>query len=98
MSARAVYYTPIALADLRRVHRFLSAKSPLAAERAIDAIRLAVRLLLDFPESGRRRTDGDAAHRELIIPFGSSGYVVLYGIDTAGIIVLSIRHQREAGY
>lgn len=38
--------------------------------------------------------------RELIIPFGQSGYVALYVIDGLNkkIMVLSFKHQKEAGY
>ena len=34
--------------------------------------------------------------RELIVPYGSSGFVVLYEIvDSLNISVLAVRHQRE---
>jgi len=38
--------------------------------------------------------------RELIIPFGDSGYVALYDYEAASdsVIVLAFRHQKEAGY
>jgi len=38
--------------------------------------------------------------RELIIPFGDSGYVALYHYEAASdsVIVLAFRHQKEAGY
>jgi len=38
--------------------------------------------------------------RELIIPFGDSGYVALYHHDTEVdlMYVLAFRHQKEAGY
>jgi len=39
------------------------------------------------------------AQRELIIPFGSTGYVALYEIvSTSKIVVLAVRHQREEDY
>ena len=38
--------------------------------------------------------------RELVIPFGETGYVALYRYDTEGdlVYILAFRHQREAGY
>jgi mRNA-degrading endonuclease RelE of RelBE toxin-antitoxin system len=37
--------------------------------------------------------------RELVIPFGSSGYVMLFEIDDAStVIILAVRHQREDDY
>ena len=42
----------------------------------------------------------DPALRELVIAFGSTGYVGLYRIEERAkrIVILAIRHQREAGY
>jgi len=98
LAAAGVYYTPRALADLRRLHRFLKRKSPRAADRAISTVHTAVRRLISFPESGRPIPDGDSAHRELLVRFGRSGYVVIYGFDKNDIVVVSIHHQSEAGY
>jgi plasmid stabilization system protein ParE len=38
--------------------------------------------------------------RELVISRGRSGYVALYRYDEArdDVLILAIRHQREAGY
>lgn len=36
--------------------------------------------------------------REWLIPFGDSGYVVLYRRDGDPAVVLAVKHQREAGY
>jgi len=38
--------------------------------------------------------------RELVIPFGDTGYVALYHHDPAAetVYVLAFRHQKEAGY
>ena len=40
-----------------------------------------------------------ATLRELIIPFGNSGYVALFEIETGGhVTILALRHQREDDY
>lgn len=36
--------------------------------------------------------------RERIIPFGSSGYLVLYRYDGQIVAILAVRHGREAGW
>jgi plasmid stabilization system protein ParE len=37
--------------------------------------------------------------RELIIPFGATGYVALYEIaNPSSVVVLAVRHQREEDY
>ena len=38
--------------------------------------------------------------RELVIPFGDSGYVALYRYEQKddSVFVLAFRHQKEAGY
>ena len=37
--------------------------------------------------------------RELVIPFGSGGYVALFEIDDKdNVTLLAIRHQREEDY
>ena len=36
--------------------------------------------------------------REWPIRFGESGYIALYRYDGQTAIILSVRHQKEAGY
>jgi plasmid stabilization system protein ParE len=89
-----------ALRDLQRLHDFLSRKNPRAADRAIATIRASIDLLREFPEAGRRADDLAADRRELVVPFGDSGYIVAYAIRQTDRVVevLDARHQSEAGY
>ena len=91
--------TPGALRGLERCEQFLSRNSPEAAERAAQVISEYFDLLDVAPEMGRPHADHPEL-RELLIPFGSSGYVALYryvaGEDA--VYVLAFRHFREAGY
>lgn len=84
---------------LERCRKFLFGKNPLAAERAAAAIGSQFSLLESHPEIGRPQAEVPEL-RELLIPFGSSGYVALYrfvpGEDA--VYVLAFRHQKEAGY
>jgi len=86
-----------AVADLERIFEFIAQGDPGAALAAVRSIREAVRILARHPLIGRR-VNGD--RRELVISYGKSGYVALYrwfrAEDT--VMVLAIRHQREAGY
>lgn len=88
-----------AIADLSRLRRFLVNKNPLAAQRAIAAIRQRLLQLTDSPEVGRP-LPGMESFREIVIPFGDGGYLARYRFepDVEAVIVVSIRHQKEAGY
>ena len=66
--------------------------------RAIESIKQACQLLVHSPFSCRKT--GDSAFlRELIISFGSSGYVAMFEIrDSDQVIIGAIRHQHESDY
>jgi len=91
-------WTGPALADMRRLHRFLASKSPDAARRAVGAIRSQVRILESQPGVGRALAESDPEYRTWPIAFGESGYVVLYRVDSPQVSILALRHQREAGF
>jgi plasmid stabilization system protein ParE len=85
--------------DLHRLSDFLIERDPDIAERALGAIQKALTILQDFPLMARRVSADDPLLRELVIPFGSAGYVVLFKvIDETTVIVLAARHQREEDY
>src|SRR5437879_2281164 len=94
-----VRFTPHAESDLIRLYEFVFERnnSDLAlAERALDAIRHAIRGLELSPFSYRKAMAGNSFRRELIISFGASGYVALFEIDNEQTVtVLAVRHQRE---
>lgn len=87
-----------ALLDVQRLHAFLTGKYPQAATRAVRAVRLGMRTIAQHPEAGRTTVDLPVEFREWLIDFGDSGYVVLYRWDGTTVVVLAVRHQREAGY
>lgn len=94
-----VIVTSGAARGLERCRRFLAEKNPRAAQRAAGAIKKGFGLLADFPEIGRPHPE-EPGLRELIIGFGDSGYVALYRHESEQdrVLVLAIRHQKEAGY
>ena len=90
-------YSDRALADLERLSDFLLAADALAAAETVDLIAEAVGLLSRHPLIGRPVEWG---LRELVISRGRTGYVALYSVEDEhhAVLVLAIRHQREAGY
>ena len=91
-----------AWADLRRLEDFaiereLASQTAdwAAPQRALDAIREGMRLLSWSPYSCRRAQLGNGRSRELIVPFGGTGYVVLFEIVGDEVVVGAVRHQRE---
>lgn len=101
MKKFAVRFTEDAEADLLRLFDFLLERDIGAAARAELAIAKALELLEIFPFSCRKAAGsaGGSFLRELIIPFGNSGYVALFEIEADGYVtILAIRHQREDDY
>ena len=101
MNRFKVRFTSEAEADLLRLFDFLLEQDVAAAETAREAIARAIELLEVFPFSCRKAlgSDGNPFLRELIIPFGKSGYVVLFEIENRDVVtLLAVRHQREEDY
>ncbi len=94
--ARLIYSSQ-ALRDLERLGDFLLDSDPRAAGATLDLIEEAVLVLGRHPLIGRPVESG---LHELVISRGRSGYVALYSFEQAhdAVLILAIRHQREAGY
>jgi plasmid stabilization system protein ParE len=91
-----VRLTPEAEQDLLRLYDFLLERDLGAAERALRAIEEGFRLLSFTPFSCRKAVRENPLLRELVIPFGSAGYVALFEIDSRdSVTILALRHQRE---
>lgn len=92
-----VIYTRQALDDFERIFEFLFEIEPEAVRTAVMVIQEAIGILERHPLIGRP-VEHDL--RELMISRGRSGYVALYEyMESADVIlVLALRHQREAGY
>ena len=95
-----VIWTNTARQGLEAAYTFLAEKDDEAAIAAIKSIREKVLLLSQFPNAGRPAVDLEPEHRELVIPFGSTGYVLLYRYadNENTISILAIRHQKDVGY
>lgn len=87
-----------ALKGLRRCYKFLALKNPVAAERAVRAIREGMQIVVDHPGVGRPVKMLDQDFREWTIAFGDSGYVVRYRLRGDQAVVVAVKHQRESGF
>ena len=94
-------YAEQALLDLERLSDFLLETDPGAAVDTAALIFEALEILVQHPEVGRKVHFGQ---RELVISRARSGYLALYRFlphvdpSRGQVLVLAIRHQREAGY
>lgn len=94
-----VRISPGAQTDLERLFEFLVEHDLAVALRAREAIEMAYGLLGEFPFACRPAVDGNPFLRELLVPFGNAGYVLLFEIgDEATVTVAAVRHQREDDY
>jgi len=70
-----------------------------AAQAAIEAVRSAALNQLAATPYSFRKSGKSSTRRELIIPFGATGYIALYEIASPSrVVVLAVRHQREEDY
>jgi plasmid stabilization system protein ParE len=92
-----IVYSSGSLDHLERAFELLREENPETALAAADAICSAAGNLGAHPLLGRR-VHGDI--RELVISYGSTGYIALYRFLVAQdeIRILTIRHQREIGF
>ncbi len=97
-----VRFTRNAEQDLLRLYAFLLERDEgdwRVAEKALDAIKQAMALLAESPFTCRKADHNDPFLRELIIPFGATGYVALFEIENEKTVtILAVRHQREDDY
>ena len=92
-------------ADLERLFDFLLERelsrngSDLGlSTQAIAALRSGIATLKTSPFTCRKAGQSPFL-RELIVPFGRSGYVALFEIeDDSNVAVLAVRHQLEDDY
>ena len=99
----AVRYSAGARDDLVRLYEYLLQRASTVedldvAEVALKAITSAVDNLGRSPFIYRKAGQSPFL-RELLIPFGNSGYVALFEIEDASTVtILAVRHQLEDDY
>ncbi len=91
--------TAAAQKDLERLFNFLAGENFSAAVLARAAIEKAYDFAESMPFACRKAEESNPFLRELVIPFGKSGYVALFEIENDEILTVSaIRHQREEDF
>ena len=94
-----VRFTPEAREDIVRRYAFLPEQDLKASEDALEAIERGMAFLREFPFSSRKAAPKTPFLRELLIPFGNSGYVALFEIENSHTVtILAVRLQREDDY
>ncbi|WP_144138971.1 type II toxin-antitoxin system RelE/ParE family toxin [Paraburkholderia sp. BCC1884] len=97
-----VRFTRAAAADLERLYDVILERDETdfqLDERALQAIRDGMATLRTSPFTCRKVQRDTPFLRELIVPFGRSGYVALFDIeDSQTVTVLAVRHQLEDDY
>jgi plasmid stabilization system protein ParE len=91
-----ILFSPAAVEDLERLRTFLDTINPGAAKRALTAIWTVIERLPDLPSLGMATEDADI--RQIVVRFGSSGYIVRYAVipETGDILITRLWHGREA--
>jgi len=90
--------------DLMRMHQYIldraaSIEDLRLVDQAVDRIEASCKTQLSSTPYSFRKAGANPLRRELIIPFGNSGYVALYDSEHASrVLVLTVRHQLEADY
>jgi plasmid stabilization system protein ParE len=99
-----VEFTPEALADLDRLFDFLleraeTVEEAMRAHEAIAVLRTVADSHLSTTPYSYRKVGHGPTLRELIVPFGSTGYVLRFDIRSPEfVLVIGARHQREEDY
>jgi len=85
-----------ALRDLERLFDFVAETDPKRALAQLSSVRAAFEVLADHPLLGRVAEEGRG---ELVLSRGRYGYIAKYRWLPAEdvVLVLAVRHQREAG-
>ncbi len=94
-----IRFTRGAREDLKHLYLFLYQRDKIIAKHARDTIYKAIDTLKAFPFACRKARADNPFLRELVISFGTNGYVALFEIEEDNIVtILAVRHQREDDY
>ena len=92
----SLIFSPRAVKNLKKLGEFLSEQSVAAVPAFQQSIAKELQLLRTAPKIGRPVSD--TKYRELVVPFGSSGYVIRYRENDNEIVVVAIKHQKQKNY
>jgi hypothetical protein len=79
--------------------RAQTAEEAMHAYEVIEAIRIAANSHLSTTPYSYRKVGQRPTLRELIVPFGATGYILRFDIRTPELVlVIGARHQREEDF
>jgi plasmid stabilization system protein ParE len=87
-----VVWSPLAMERLVAIGEYIAESRPMAAANVVDAIFASVWRLKPFPESGRRVPESSRTDLREVI---HGTYRVIYRIEPAQLVVLTVRHARQ---
>ena len=86
-TAIRLYWSELAIQDLSRIARHVSASSPHHANKLLDRIDARVQLLVAYPDAGR--VGSTAGTRELVV---HKHYLTIYHHSEYQVTVLRVKH------
>jgi plasmid stabilization system protein ParE len=92
-----IEWLPGAVFDLQRLREFILPHNADAARRAVSVTRKAVSMLHTNMFIGKPVEDMPD-FRDMVIPFGSSGYLLRYRIEIDTVLIVAVKHGKEAGF
>lgn len=94
-----VVFSKTASRDLQRLASFLRERGAAEARLVEPTLRAAVDTLKRLPFLGRPALgQDDLSLRELLVPFGATGYVLLCRVANGEVRVLAARHQLQGRF
>ena len=92
-----VLWLKSAVDDLVRLRKFIALNNPIAARKAALEIKKSVKTLIEFPLLGKPAEDL-MDYRDLMLNFGSSGYVLRYRVYENTIYIVYVKHFKELNF
>jgi plasmid stabilization system protein ParE len=92
-----IEWLPGAVYDLQRLREFIFSHNREAVDRAVTVIKSSVKMLSQYEYVGKP-AETLLGYYDLVIPFGISGYVLRYRIEEGIVVIVAIKHGKEAGF
>lgn len=91
-----IEWLPGAILDLQRLRELCIPSISRPPIKAVTAIKAAVNLLT--PHHYGKPVDDLPDFYDVIIPFGSAGYILRYRIETDIIFIVALKHKKEVDF
>ena len=92
-----IEWLPGPIRDLERLREFIFSHNRDATDRAVTVIKSSVKILSRYEYVGKPAQDL-LGYYDLVIPFGASGYVLRYRVEEGIVLIVAVKHGKEAGF